>query len=76
MALFVLSIPAILLGTTGVVSRTETAGEALQSLIGSVPPNTFVLGTSGTTLTLGLFGLGVSCWLLGFGLLLQGRTES
>lgn len=76
MALLVLSIPAILLGTAGIVFRAETAGEALQSLSQSVPPDTFVLGAAGTTLTLGLLGLGVSCWLLGFGLLLQGRSES
>ncbi|GAA0251711.1 hypothetical protein ACFFQF_02685 [Haladaptatus pallidirubidus] len=74
-ALLVLSIPAILLGTTAVVSRTKTAGEALDTVLQSVPPNAFVLGASETTLTLGLLGLGASCWLMGFGLLLQGRTE-
>ncbi|WP_266076399.1 hypothetical protein [Haladaptatus caseinilyticus] len=75
-ALFVLSIPAILLASADLVARTTSLEEAVAVLSNSIPANGFVLGTPQTTFTLGLVGLGVSCWLLGIGLLLQGRTEA
>lgn len=74
-ALFALSIPAILVGTADIVSHTTTPGEAMTVLLQSIPADGFVLGETRTTLTLGVLGLGISCWLVGIGLLLQGRTE-
>ncbi len=74
-AVVILSLPALFLGTADVVSQTATVEEALSVLGQSISATPFVLGTARTTLTLGLLGVGVGCWLLGLGLLLQGQVE-
>ncbi len=74
-AVLVLSLSVVLAGIADVVGDAATTTDAVSVLVRTLAAGGSAFGESGGTLSLGLLGVGVGCWLLGVGLLLQGRTE-
>lgn len=73
-ALVVLSLPLVVVGVADVLADAASIATAADVLIHLAPVEA-VLGDSWTPLSLGLLGVGIGCWSLGVGFLLQGRTE-
>ncbi|KZN24070.1 hypothetical protein A4G99_06300 [Haladaptatus sp. R4] len=73
-ALLVVSFPVVIVGISDVVSQTRTVTAALAVLVRTAPSDTALHGPR-SRLSFGLLGVGVGCWLLGAGLLAQGRIE-
>ncbi|WP_458189961.1 hypothetical protein [Haladaptatus sp. NG-WS-4] len=70
-ALLLLSLLTVLVGVVSVGPTVDAGGPLFRSIPTSGP----VFGGPRKTFSLGVLGIGVGCWLLGLGLLLQGRVE-
>ncbi|EFW92728.1 hypothetical protein ZOD2009_07659 [Haladaptatus paucihalophilus DX253] len=73
-ALVVLSLPLVIVGVADVLADAASITTAIDVLIHLAPVEA-VHRDSWTPLSLGLLGVGIGCWSLGVGFLLQGRTE-
>ncbi len=73
-ALLVISLPVVIVGVFDVVSHTSTIAAALDVLVRTAPSETGLRGAR-SRLSFGFLGIGLGCWLLGAGLLAQGRVE-
>ncbi len=74
-AVLVLSLSVVLVGIADIVVASATTTDAVSVLVRTVAAGGSAVGGTGGRLSLGVLGVGVGCWLLGVGLLLQGRTE-
>ncbi|WP_458206429.1 hypothetical protein [Haladaptatus sp. NG-SE-30] len=74
-AVLILSLSVVFVGIAVIVTNTATTSDALGNLVQAVPVRGSLLGGPQELLSLGLLGAGIGVWLLGAGLVLQGRTE-
>lgn len=74
-AVLVLSLSVVLVGIVDIVDDAATATDAFSVLVRTVAAGGSAVGGTGGRLSLGVLGVGVGCWLLGVGLLLQGRVN-
>ena len=74
-ALFVLALSVVVVGVVGVVDESATLRDVVRTVATTLSRDSTQVSAPGRALYVGVVGLGVSLWLLGIGLLLQGRVE-
>ena len=74
-ALLVLSVPVVIASVAGIADGAPTVDGAVRALQSVTSTEYAGLDGARRLLYLSLVGVGVSLWLLGAGLLLQGRAE-